>query len=137
MRLRIILVALAVFAVTAGAAFAVAGTRRVVGNCTKSQVAPSSIILACADDNTVLTKLHWTSFGGATARASGSYTANDCTPNCAAGKFHSNPITLTLSGAKPCPDGHDDYRHASWRWSASAPKGSVATTFALSCPLKG
>jgi hypothetical protein len=137
MRMRVTLVALAVFAAMAASALAAAGGRRVVGNCTKSQVAPSSIILACADANTVLTKLHWTTFGGATARASGSYTANDCTPNCAAGKFHANPITLTLSGAKACPDGHDDYRHAAWKWSASAPKGSVATTFTLSCPLKG
>jgi hypothetical protein len=137
MRLRVVLVALAVFAAMAAAAFAAAGGRRVVGNCTKSQVQPSSIILACADANAALTKLRWTSFGGGSARATGSYTANDCTPNCAAGKFHSSPITLTLSGAKACPDGHDDYRHASWKWSAGAPKGSIGTTFTLSCPLRG
>ena len=49
----------------------------------RSQVKPSSVIVACADANLELTHLHWSSFGGATATATGDYTCTDCTPNCA------------------------------------------------------
>jgi hypothetical protein len=66
-------------------ALASADARRVVGNCTKSQVRPAAIIIACADDNLSLTRLHWSSFGATTAHGSGEYYVNDCTPDCAGG----------------------------------------------------
>jgi hypothetical protein len=56
---------IAMIGVTAAGATAAA---RVVGNCTRSQVRPSTIIVACADAGVQLTHLRWTSFGGARAR---------------------------------------------------------------------
>ncbi|MGD1050930.1 MAG: hypothetical protein ABR947_07650 [Solirubrobacteraceae bacterium] len=117
-------------------ALASGNARRVVGDCTKSQVRPSSIVLACADDNLVLTHLQWSSFGASEAKASGDYYVNGCTPDCAAGKFRSYPIKLTLSAARECPDGHNDYREAAFTFLATKPRGA-ASSYALFCPLPG
>src|ERR1700690_2021172 len=108
MRRRTTFAVLLLAGAIAMSALASADARRVVGDCTKSQVRPGTIVLACADYNLELTKLRWSSFGGASADASGRYYANDCTPNCAAGTFHSYPIKLVASGAALCPDKHDD-----------------------------
>jgi hypothetical protein len=135
-RYRIGFVTLLLAGAVAISAFAAGSARRVVGDCTKSQVRPSSIVLACADDNLVLTHLGWSSFGSADATAKGDYYVNGCTPNCAAGKFHSYPIKLTLSAARECPDGHDDYREASFTFLATRPRGAPSN-YALFCPLPG
>ncbi|HZL54328.1 MAG TPA: hypothetical protein VFC22_01755 [Solirubrobacteraceae bacterium] len=114
--------------------------RRVVGNCTQSQVRPATIIIACADANLALTHLHWSNFGGATATAAGSYSANDCTPNCAAGHFHAFAVRVVLSRARPCPDKHDDYRSAALTFTAARPPGIKSATTSVSlpgCPLHG
>ena len=103
---RLVFVTVLLAGAIAVSALASGSARRVVGDCTKSQVRPSSIVLACADDNLVLTHLHWSSFGASDATAAGDYYVNGCTPDCAAGKFHSYPIKLTLSAARECPDGH-------------------------------
>jgi hypothetical protein len=110
--------------------------RRVVGNCTSSQVRPATIVVACADANLQLTHLKWSSFGGSTARATGEYYVNDCAPNCAAGKFHSYPITVVLSKAKLCKDHYDDYQQAAVRFAATRPK-LAQTKLSLFCPLPG
>jgi hypothetical protein len=138
-RSRVLIAAFLLLGAIAISALASADARRVVGNCTKSQVRPSAIILACADDNRSLTRLHWSSFGGATARGSGQYYVNDCTPDCVAGHFHSYPIAVTLSNAKPCPDGRDDYRSATISFTATRPPGerSARGQEELSCPLPG
>jgi hypothetical protein len=118
-------------------AIASVNDRRVVGDCTKSQVRPTTIILACADDNLSLTHLRWKNFGAGTAHASGLYHVNDCTPNCAAGRFHSYPVLIVLSDAKLCEDRHDDYRFAAWAFTAARPPGHSLTGEQLGCPLPG
>jgi hypothetical protein len=132
---------LAVVAVGAIAIGALASSdaRRVVGDCTKAQVRPGTIVLACADYNLELTKLEWSSFGQASAYASGQYYANDCTPSCAAGKFHSYPIKLVVSAAKLCSDSHDDYQRATVTFTGMRPAGqkSAREKLSLSCPLPG
>ena len=137
MRSRVLIAAFLLLGAVAISALASADARRVVGNCTKSQVRPSAIIIACADDNLSLTRLHWSSFGGTTARGSGDYYVNDCTPDCAAGRFHSYPIELVLSRAKRCPDGRDDYRSATISFTSTRPPGqrSARSQQLLSCPL--
>lgn len=135
-RATVLLLACGLVGALAVSALASPNARRVVGNCTKSQVRPATITLACADDNLSLTHLRWASFGGPTARAGGDYYVNDCTPDCAAGRFHSYPISVTLTNAKVCPDGHHDYRRAAFTFLASRPRGAVST-FQLSCPLPG
>jgi hypothetical protein len=135
-----LIAALALAGAVAIPALASGEARRVVGNCTKSQVRPATIIVACADDNLALTALHWVSFGGTTARASGSYHVNDCSPDCAAGHFHSYPVRVALSAAKICPDKHDDYSEATVTFTGRRPSGVKSSKSTLSlpgCPLPG
>ena len=122
MRLRVLILVLVAVAVAAVPAFASGGSNRIVGNCTKSTVAPKSIVLACADDNAYIAHVTWTSFGGASASGAGSLTVNTCSPNCAAGKFVSYPVTFKASAAKPCPDHYDDYRALAVVFAGAPPK---------------
>jgi hypothetical protein len=93
-------------------------------------------VLACADDNSEVAKITWATFGGASAMGRGTYGFNGCTPNCAAGKFSYYAVKLVASGAKRCPDGHDDYRKLTLTFVGKPPKGSAATLKAtLFCPL--
>jgi hypothetical protein len=137
MRARVLLSILALAGAGAVPALASGSARRVVGNCTKSQLRPPSIIIACGDGNILLLRLKWTSFGGAIARGDGDYSANDCTPNCAAGKFHSYPVKVALSKAMLCKDHHDDYQLASLTFTGRRPSGqkSASAKVALLCPL--
>jgi hypothetical protein len=139
MRARLIFVFALLLGAIAMSALASSTGRRVVGDCTKSQVHPATIVIACADANLSLTHLHWSSFGGPSASATGRYYVNDCTPNCAAGRFHSYPIRLVLSKAKPCQDHFDDYRRADITFTAARPPGQKSATSrqALFCPLPG
>ena len=117
-------------------ALASSGPDRVVGNCHSSQVRPKAIILACADANAYLDKIHWQAFGGPAASASGEYVENTCTPNCASGHFKSYPVTFSLSEAKPCFDGHKDYRKLAMDFSAARPPQTpVHFDETLFCPI--
>jgi len=120
--------AIAITALASGTA------RRVVGNCTSSQERPDSIVIACGDGNLALTNLHWNSFGGASASASGSYGVNDCIPNCAAGHFHSYAVLVVLSQARKCADKHDDYRTAALTFTGRRPAGIHSSHHTLSLP---
>lgn len=64
--------------------------------------APHSLVLTCADANYELVHLSWRGWGDPVATAAGSARANDCTPNCAAGHFHSYPITARASSLRVC-----------------------------------
>jgi hypothetical protein len=76
-------------------------TRVVVQSCTgKGEVRPSTFIISCGDGNSYLTKLKWSAWGSATARAVGVFTINNCDPYCAAGKFVSSDAVVTLSKPK-------------------------------------
>jgi hypothetical protein len=78
----------------------------VVINCLfKPQTRPSSLILTCADANDVLSRLHWVSWAPGAAFATGIEQINNCTPNCAAGKFVNYPVLVNLWRPEPLP-GH-------------------------------
>ena len=80
----------------------VASAKTVVVNCLfKQQTRPSSFILTCADAGDVLTGLHWVSWGSGAAFATGIEQINDCTPNCAAGKFINYPVLVNLWRPEP------------------------------------
>ena len=128
------IVVLALAGAIALPALASGDARRVVGNCTKSQVRPATIVVACADANLALTHLRWVSFGGVTAHASGSYHVNDCTPYCAAGHFHSYPVKVVLWQAELCQDKHDDYREATVVFTGPRPPGAKSSHSRLSLP---
>lgn len=133
-RIAILIVALCVVAVAP--ANAASGHNRVVGNCRQSQVKPTEIILACADVNLYVDKIKWQTFGAATATGSGTYVENTCTPNCAAGKYKSYAVSLTLSNAKPCFDRQNDYRKMKVSFtSAAPPPGRKRVSEQLFCPV--
>jgi hypothetical protein len=138
-RTRLIFLSILLLGAIGMTAFASASGRRVVGDCTKSQVRPATIVIFCADDNASLTHLRWSSFGGTTASASGQYSVNDCNPDCAGGKFHSYPVRVVVSKAKLCRDHFDDYQNATISFTAGRPPGqkSALARQALSCPLPG
>jgi hypothetical protein len=74
----------------------------VVLNCMdkdKAQVRPGTIYLACADNGTGLTHLHWTSWTPELASAYGTEWQNDCKPNCAEGHIHNYPVVAVLWGS--------------------------------------
>jgi len=66
----------------------------------KPEVRPATFTISCADGNSYLTKLKWTSWTSTSAKATGTYTINNCDPYCAAGKFISSKATVTLSKPK-------------------------------------
>ena len=75
----------------------ISAERDVVINCSfKQQTRPSSFILTCADAGDVLTSLRWVSWGPGVAFATGIEQINNCTPNCAAGKFINYPVLVNL-----------------------------------------
>ena len=139
MRTRLIFITAIAAGAVAISALASGNARRVVGDCTKSQARPASIVVACADDGIQLTRLRWSSFGGATAAGTGVYHVNLCTPSCAAGRFASFPMRVTLANASLCKDHYDDYRTAHVRFTAGLPPGQKSALMALSlpCPIPG
>lgn len=53
-------------------------------------------------------KLHWTSWGGATAKGHGLAAFNNCTPDCAAGHFDHYSARVVLSHRSYCSRFHRD-----------------------------
>ena len=68
-------------------------------------VKPSSYVIACADANTYLKKVHWSSWTASKAEGTAVFWMNDCTPYCAAGKFHSYSSSIRLSAPKSTTSG--------------------------------
>lgn len=67
-----------------------------VSNCGVQVTRPTDLTIACGDGNDYLKSLQWTVWSDSVARGSGVEEVNDCNPYCAAGKFHSYPVTVTL-----------------------------------------
>jgi len=98
--------AAAVFAAAAGSATAAPAARPVViVTCAgKAVVRPSSYVLACADADTYLSRLHWPTWTGV-AFGIGILRIDACFPSCAAGKYYSFPVLVNLWRARLWP-GH-------------------------------
>ncbi|MEU9193906.1 hypothetical protein [Streptomyces hundungensis] len=76
----------------------------VVVDCSgEAQVRPGSYLIACGDGNNGLVSLHWTRWGATSAEARGSNVVNDCLPYCAAGHFHTFPVTVRLDTVRARP----------------------------------
>lgn len=71
----------------------------VVADCFQLQVRPTSYVFTCADGGVGLEGLHWTTWSPRLASGYGTYYANDCTPNCADGHFHTYPALVVLWGS--------------------------------------
>jgi hypothetical protein len=71
--------------------------RTVIVNCLgKQQVKPGTIVLACADYNSLIDTITWTSWTRGLASGTGTLVQNDCIPYCAAGHFHRYPVLVIL-----------------------------------------
>jgi hypothetical protein len=64
-------------------------------------VDPTSLPVACADGSAVLTHVVWSAWSASVATGRGTLELNDCTPDCAAGKFSPYAATVTLSDPVP------------------------------------
>jgi hypothetical protein len=73
-----------------------------IDNCGPLVSAPKSVVLTCADANYELGGLSWHAWGSPIATATGTVHANDCTPNCAAGHFHSYKASVTVDRLTAC-----------------------------------
>jgi hypothetical protein len=71
-----------------------------VSNCGEVSAKPTGLVLSCADANTALEMLKWSSWGTSTARATGTFSENDCSPTCVEGMFHRYKAVVTLSAPK-------------------------------------
>ena len=81
-------------------------------NCRHAQVRPGSFTLACADGNSYLSHLSWSSWTATSARGTGTQMINECVPYCAAGKFRGYPVDVTFWRSEPVPS-HPDQRYFS------------------------
>ncbi|MDT0615821.1 hypothetical protein [Streptomyces lancefieldiae] len=59
-------------------------------------VRPEAFVLACGDGNSRLSALRWVRWDANSAVGRGTNAINDCVPYCAAGAFHSYPVTVRL-----------------------------------------
>jgi hypothetical protein len=73
-----------------------------ISNCGHLVQKPATFTLACADANYRLTALRWLSWGKSTANGTGKAVANDCTPTCVAGHFHSYAVAVTAARPIMC-----------------------------------
>jgi hypothetical protein len=120
-------VALATTGSSAGKPFAI--------NCGTEQFKPRRIVIACGDAGILLGKLKWSSWTGSSAKGTGVYKQNDCTPSCAAGKFKSYPVKVTLSKVKTCPgQTHPAFKQAALTYTGTRPTGAPAKE-TFRCPM--
>ena len=61
------------------------------------QQKPELIYFACADGNTGIGKIEWSTWEASGASGVGEYFANNCEPDCAGGKFEFTRVNLALS----------------------------------------
>lgn len=86
-----------------------------------AMVRPKDFVLACADGNSALEKLTWSSWAPGMASAQGTLVQNDCTPYCAAGHFHSYPALVVLWGGKAIGHGERAYTKLTMILTGSRP----------------
>ena len=104
-------------------------------NCSTEKFKPKRIVIACGDAGIWLGKLKWSSWTGASAKGTGVYNQNDCTPDCATGKIKSYPVQVTLSKVKTCPgQTNPAFKHAALTFTGTRPVGAPAKV-TFRCPV--
>jgi hypothetical protein len=106
-----------------------------ITNCDRTVSRPKLLTLTCGDGNTVLKGLSWSSFGGATAQAKGTFVTNTCKPNCAAGKDVSYPVSVKASASKKCKGGVGVYEKIALTFTGRKPGSSIPRNWKLGCPV--
>jgi hypothetical protein len=98
-----------------------APTPVITGCSHRPQVRPHEIMIACGDGNFYVDHLAWTRWRVSGAMATGFAHQNDCTPDCAAGHFHSYRASVTLSRVLSCVKGRREFVRIAWRFRAAKP----------------
>ncbi len=123
-----------VLAAVLGAGASASSTIKIT-NCTSASSRPKMVTLTCGDGNTALTGLRWSSFGGASALATGTLETNTCTPNCASGKVVRYSVAVKASGSRTCKAGLRVYNKVTLRFTRHAPSSARSLThWTLGCP---
>jgi hypothetical protein len=108
----------------------------VAPNCLgKPVVKPSEVVLACADAGLGVRAIHWLGWGSTRAAGLGTAFANDCSPTCVAGHFHTYRAVLVLSGSQRCA-GRVGYREAAVAIVGQPPAAwttAAGATYPLRC----
>ena len=94
---------------------------------TAPSVRPTTIMLACGDGNAYVDDLTWSSWTATGASATGAYTHNLCVPDCAAGRFVSQPATVHLGYPVMTADGRE-FSELGYTVSGSTLRGVIPTT---------
>lgn len=130
------LAALVAAMIAAGAVVASgAGTVKIT-DCNKAGTRPKQVTLTCGDGNTALSGLHWSSFGGASAGAAGTFETNTCTPNCAEGKVVRFPVSVKAYDTRSCMKGLKVYNKLTLKFTAGKPSSAGnLTRWTLGCPI--
>jgi hypothetical protein len=109
----------------------------VVSSCvtTRSpQVRPRSIVLACGDGNLYLAGLTWSGWTARSATGAGLAHVNDCNPYCAAGHFHTYPVTVRLSRPATCRTGkRPQFTRLVYRYAGTKPAGARSSLYTYPC----
>jgi hypothetical protein len=106
-----------------------------ITNCIKANSRPKTVTLTCGDGNTVLSKLSWSSFGGKSARANGTFETNTCSPNCAEGKVVRYPVKVSAGDTRSCKSGLRVYNKLALQFTGPKPKSANALKhWTLGCP---
>lgn len=92
---------------------------------------PKRHLLSCADGNSGLRRLAWSSWTGTTAKATGVYYWNTCDPACATGEELRSPATVTLKRVRS-QHGADVYTRFVIRYADANGKASVLREDSLS-----
>lgn len=105
-----------------------------ITNCNKAVSKPKQVTLTCGDGNTRLNKLTWSSFGGASAKAKGTFETDTCEPNCAAGKTVTYPVTVAAAGSRSCPKGLRVYAKLTLTFKGNPKYAKGYKSWPLRCP---
>jgi hypothetical protein len=114
--LAVLLLGVTVAAAHAGSMPGWTGCRAYSAHDPQPIVRPASIMAACGDGNFYFTGLHWTSWTAQRAAAVGVAHANDCTPYCAAGHFHTYRAAVSLSLPQSC-GAKREFTRLTWRFA--------------------
>src|SRR5271154_1322219 len=133
--LAVAVVAAAAIAGT-GAKSASASSPLKITNCNTAVRRPKLLVLSCGDGNTALKGLSWSSFGGSTARAKGTFVMNTYEPNCAAGRDVSFKVNVKATNPRTCKRGLRVYNRVTLQFIGHAPsERNDFTRWTLGCPI--
>jgi hypothetical protein len=135
--LRLAVVIAAVAALAATALPASAKERTYYPNCQgKARYKPKTVTVFCGDAGMVVKRLRWYRWRASSARGRSRYAyVNDCSPNCAEGKFHRYRVRLVLKRVRRCEStGRKVFTRMAVVFGRRHPAGMTKFSQRLFCP---